>query len=161
MASCHDLMAQYKMNKKISTSLSLAIILVLALFVSAYALMQNRQINSSAYKQMALAKNSPMKSANCKVRAFEGSTNVAVWKINKNGQDILQVAKNDIAKLPVASYNSFKLIDQTPEITKELASSSESNPVEIAISGFVTKCDGTALACISYKDKIFQPYLAN
>jgi hypothetical protein len=149
------------MNKKISAPLSIALIAVLALLVSLYTVTKSRNVNFIAGNQSIEMERSLQKSANCKVHAFQGSTEVSVWKIMKNGKIFLQVAKEDTPKLPMKDIENFQLIDPTPEIEKDIDSSSEKEPVKLSISGFASLCDGTSLVCISYKDKIFSPYITN
>lgn len=149
------------MNKKISTSLSISLIVVLALLVSVYTITKSRNAASVASNQSIAMERPSQKSTDCKVHAFQGSTEVSVWQITKNGKTFLQVAKEDAPKLPMKDVEDFQLIDPTPEIEKKIASSSEKEPIKLSISGFISLCDGTNLVCTSYQDKIFSPYITN
>ena len=150
------------MNRKISTPLSITLILICAALVSGYALTKSRSINYPAIGQSPVStSDSTEKTTACRNHIFQGSAKLHVWKTTKDGKDILRVAPNEIASLPAKDINEFQLIDPTPEIAKKLTSSSEEKPVEILLSGFATECNGTALACLSYRDKVFQTYLTN
>lgn len=147
------------MNKKISTSLSITLVALLAIVVGAYTLIKSRNVNSADNNQTAAIESPSKKSDTCRVHAFQGSTDVTAWQTTKNGKTVLQIAKKDTYKLPVTTAEDFKLIDPTPEISQKIATSSEQNPIELSISGFATLCDGTNLACTSYKDGIFHSYV--
>ena len=142
-----------KMNKKISSLLAISIIVVFSLFVGLFAWFFGKDINISTAPINASEK--------CKVRAYKGGTNIRVWQVENNGKTSLKVKEEDTAKLPVKNSNILQLIDPTPEIQKELSSSSENTPVEIRISGFADKCSEVFLASLEYKDGIFRPYLFN
>jgi len=153
------------MNKQVSATFSFVLILVLSIAVSTYAIAKNKELakldSRSAQATMASANNAKkiQITSNCKTRAFEGSAEIYVWKAEKDGQEILQLDKNDLAQLPIKDTETLKLIDPTPDISKELEGSSEKNPVKLKISGFADKCDGVSLVALSYKDGIFKPYL--
>jgi len=147
------------MNRKINTRLSITIIIFFAFLVAIYALIRGHNFNVENNTQIIATGKSLKKSDTCRVRAFKGLAEISVWQITKDGKTFLQVDKKDMHKLPVNDASDFKLIDSTPEIEKEIASSSEKNPVKLSISGFATFCDGTNLACGSYKDGIFRPYI--
>lgn len=154
------------MHRTISTSLSFGIIAILAIFVATYALVRNHNLALSADNQV-LAMQIPAKktalaaSAACKDRVFQGEAKISVWRVNTDGQTTLQIDPKDVSKLPSSDIVNLKLVDQTPAIEKQLASSSAQNPVQIDISGLATKCDGTALAVLTYRNGIFGSYLAN
>ncbi|GEM_PF-1608482 len=156
-----------KMHRVVSTPISIAIISALAIFVATEMIVKSQEVTFSGDNQavitQALAKNktAAATAADCKVRAFQGEAKISAWKIMKNNKLMVQVAAADVVKLPSHDVDNFELIDATPEIAKKLAASSKENPVEIALSGFATKCDGTALACMTYTDGIFKSYLAN
>jgi len=147
------------MNRKINTRLSISIIVILAFLAGAYALTKGHNFNVENSEQMLAMGGSLQKSKTCKVRAFKGLAEISVWQITKDGKTFLQVDKKDAHKLPVNDAADFKLIDPTPELEKEISDSSEKNPVKLSISGFATFCDGTNLACASYKDGIFRPFI--
>lgn len=149
------------MNKKISTPLSISLIVALALFVSIYVVTNIRNADFMTGNQSIAAGRLLQKSTTCKAHAFQGSTEVSVWKIMKNGKVFLRVSKADIPKLPIKNIEDFQLIDPTPEIEEKISSSSEKEPFNLSISGFASLCNGTNLVCTSYKDKIFNPYITD
>lgn len=153
------------MHRVVSTPLSITLIAISAIFVAAYALTTGHSLTFPADDQIFAMRNLPKKSASdpaiCQVHAFQGEAKVSAWKIMKGDKAMVQVAAADVPKLPSKDIDNFELIDTTPELEKKLDSSSEEKPVKIAISGFATKCDGTALACLSYKEGIFRPYLTD
>ena len=154
------------MHRVVPTSLSITIIAILAIFVAAYALVRNHNLIPSVDNQVLAMQIAPKKTALaapavCKDHTFQGEAKISVWQATKDGQTILQVDPKDVSKLPFNDIANFKLIDPTPAVKKQLAASSEKNPVQIDISGFATKCDGTDLAALTYKDGIFSSYLKN
>ncbi len=147
------------MHKVISTSTSIIIIAACAFFVATYTIVRTLNlsfpISSQALAVEKLSKKSAPVDVACQTRAFQGDEKISVWQIMKDGKAFVKVAKEDISKLPFSNIDNFRLIDQTPAIEEQLASSSEENPVQISITGFATLCDGTAFAALSYSDGLF------
>lgn len=147
------------MNTRINTRLSIIVVALFAFLVGAYALIRDAGFNPATGEQTLALRKSFKKSNACRVHAFQGSAEISVWQITKDGKTFLQVDKKDIYKLPVNNAEDFKLIDPTPELEEKITASSENNPVKLSISGFATFCDGTNLACASYRDGIFRPFI--
>jgi hypothetical protein len=144
------------MNKKVSSHLAVIIILVIAAAVGAYAWVKSNSINaeSGPATQVTVAKN---QTDACKAHAYEGKADVWVWQA---GKGILEVASSDLAKLPTDKNTEFQLADMTPDLQKKLAASSESDPVTVTVTGFMTRCNNqTAVAVQNYKDGVFKPFL--
>ncbi|MBU0670950.1 hypothetical protein KKF29_02215 [Patescibacteria group bacterium] len=148
------------MNKKISSPLSIALIVVLAIAFSFFSWTKNQELDLyTVANQINQIKKKEKPS--CKTRAFQGLAEIKVWQISQGEKTVLGVAKEDLEKIPVNITKDLELIDPTPELKKELAESSEKNPVEVSISAFATLCNGATLASLNYEDGIFRPYIVD
>lgn len=150
------------MNKQVSTKFSIILIIILAIAVSIYALDKKKEVVSLTNNNSAALAYQAKKvkaSSSCKSHAYKGSAKINIWKSERNGKSVLEVAKDDLSQLPVQNSDIFQIVDTTPELSKKLDSSSEKNPLAIDISGIATKCDGQAFLALSYKDGIFKSYL--
>ena len=148
------------MNKTISSRWAIGLLITIVVVISAYLWFENASFQnenlSTAPKAQALQ--NTLKTT-CKNHAFQGNTIIKVWPIKKGAPTILKIDPTDIAKMPSAKITEIKLIDPSPQLVKTLASTSSKNPVKINLTGVAIPCNGTALACLNYKDGIFRPYL--
>lgn len=150
------------MNKQVSTKFSIILIIILAVAVSIYALDKKKEVVSLTNNNSAALAYQAKKvkaASSCKSHVYKGSAKINIWKSEKDGKDVLEVAKNDLSQLPAQNSDNFKIVDVTPELSKKIDSSSEKNPVEIDISGIATNCDGNAFLALFYKDGVFKSYL--
>ena len=151
------------MNRKISSRWALILIVVLALVTITFSLKETRNIDrGSGGINLANINTSPKKGGDaCKNKAYQGmeEIRIKVWQTIKNDKRVLQVAKGDVSKLPGNNTEDFQLIDPTPELEEEIATSSEESPVEVSLSGFAILCNGARLASLNYEDGVFRPYI--
>lgn len=146
------------MNKKIPTAAGFIIVLIAAtafliIFLNSY--WSYKDAATTVIADQTKSKNG----SDCKPRAFAGEANIRGWYANDDSQKLIQIAKEDLPKLPVYKNDKIKVVDATPGIEKKLKNSTEKNPGEITITGFADLCNGVALASISYKDGIFHSYM--
>lgn len=149
------------MNKSVSSHWAIIIVLIVAAAAGVYVWMEGNAVgsaNSNPVARKMVAVN--QKTNKCSAHAYTGKADVHVWQTQKNGQNVLEVVPADVSKLPNGKCTEFKLADMTPIIQKKLVSSSEKNPVEVTITGFMTRCDNrVAVAVMDYKQSVFKPYL--
>lgn len=148
------------MNKKIPTTAGFVIVLIAAtafliIFLNSYG----------SYKDAATSvmdeQVKPKDKTGCKPRAFAGEANIRGWYTNDGSQKLVQIAKEDLSKLPDENKSDkIRIVDANPDIEKKLEKSTEKKPGEITITGFADLCNGVVLASINYKDGIFRQYMA-
>jgi len=165
---CYIKYKHKKMNRRVPTGISVAIIL----FLTAAVVLVWRNIYASVIDAGASANNiqtsgaviAKSKPAKCKPKAFAGNEKIRGWYVDGDSQKLFQVSKEDLGLLPVPTDGServskLKLIDIDPVLDKKLSASSEKNPQSITIEGYALPCDGNALASLNYKDGIFSSQL--
>ncbi|MDR3582788.1 MAG: hypothetical protein P4L62_00290 [Candidatus Pacebacteria bacterium] len=148
------------MNKKVSSNLAIAIVLVVAMALGAYVWIQGNSVQSEDYPtaNIAVAKNQNF--SPCSAHTYQGEADVHVWQTQKDGDNIIEVAPADLAKLPTDKNTEFQLADITPDLQNKLTASSEKNPIEVTVTGFMTRCNNqAAVAALNYKDGVFKPFL--
>jgi hypothetical protein len=145
------------MNKKIPTAAGFVIILIAsAIFLSIFLYSYESYKDSAA---LVTADPGKTKSeSNCQPKAYAGEASIKGWYTNDGSQKLIQVAKEDLSKLPLADNDKIKIVDASPNVEKNLKNSTEKKPGQITITGFANMCNGVALASINYKDGIFRSY---
>jgi len=148
------------MNKKIPTAAGFVIVLIAAtafliIFLNSYGSYKD------AATSVIVEQAKPKDGSDCKPRAFTGEANIKGWYTNDGSQKLIQIAKEDLPKLPVDKNDKIKIVDASPDVEKKLEKSTEKKPGEITITGFADPCNGVSLASINYKDGIFRPYMSN
>jgi len=144
------------MNKKISTSFALVVIIVIAgFFVSVFyfggkhvAENSNSANNSSRGNKIKRQNN---KDVACKAHYYNGEEQIAGWKAGENEQGgvLIKISNSDLAKLPVSadkavsidSNATINLVDPSADLKDALDKSSDASPVEITIKGYAETCD--------------------
>jgi hypothetical protein len=151
------------MNRTISTPVGLILILVSAVAFLAIFLHSYKSYKEVATSDVSVQLQPRSASASaCRLRAFMGHADIKGWYADKNSQKVIQIAKDDLLKLPTNKNDKIQVIDLTPDAEKKLANSSENKPGELTITGYALPCDDeVSLASIDYKDKIFHPYINN
>ncbi len=144
------------MNKTISSRLAISLLIAIVVVFSTYLWFENQTLKYPVLKAQTIQSH---QKTLCKNKAFQGNTTIKVWQIKKGTKIILKIANDDLTKMPSKKITKIKLIDPSPQLLKTLASTSSKNPVKINLTGVAIPCNGTALACLNYKDGIFRPYL--
>ena len=149
------------MNKKISSTLAIATIAILAIILSLVVWFSTKKIEVSSAPTIPQKISKPEK-RECKEHIYEGSATINVWQI-KNDKKIflIKVRTEDIFKLPYRDFDTLRLVEPNLEIQEKLLTSSENNPVKLSVAGFANKCDELFLVSIEYRDGIFDTYLEN
>ncbi len=144
------------MNRTISSRLAIGLLIAIVIVFSVYLWIENKSLKYSALKTQAIQESPKI---TCKNRAFQGNAVIKVWQIKKGTETILKIASDDLTKMPSKNITELKLIDSNSQLSKTLANSSPTKPVEITLTGVAIPCHGTALACLNYKDGIFRSFL--
>ncbi len=148
------------MNKTISSRLAISLLIAIAIVFLTYLWFENRSLQNEALPPVSNAQmiRNNQKTA-CKNHAYKGNVTVKVWPVKKGDKTVLKIADDDLVKMPSKKITEIALVDSNSQLTKSLNKASVKNPAEITLTGVAIPCHGTALACLSYKDGIFRPYL--
>lgn len=147
------------MNKKISSGFALLIILALAAFI--FIAVKN-SCNKDDYENISvnsIKKNETEKNS-CSKHAYDGSAKIKVWASEK--EDIVQVAKEDVGKLPIKETEQakLKLVDVPETLANKIKQASEKKPVEITIKGIYLDCNNIPSASFDSGEVVFKKYLS-
>lgn len=153
-------------NKKISSLFALTTIFLVSVIVGLFILGKTKEIKTDFAFTEIRKTNFPKKIENnnvtidvlpCENKIFQGTSKIRVWQSAGNISQKVKIKKEDLEKLPAMNSDEIILVDYE-NIAKKLNASSQENPVEITITGFAQKCNGTKgvnYASIDYKEGIF------
>jgi hypothetical protein len=161
------------MNKKITSEFAIGTIILLAIIVGSFLLLQNYAIDNSgdvAIVQYPTTKRTQSvekvesnivdQQVACSPHYYEGKKVVNAWILNKDDNDEklveIAISKEDIPNLPIRTaqikdenYIAVKLVDSSADIKKKLKSASQENPTEITIQGYAEVCTEPPLVSIA------------
>ena len=144
------------MDKKISTGFAIAIIVVVAAFITLFIWVigaRNNQTNQAGNQESnLLGETNTIQEKKCR-RMFEGDISVRAWLAEKpagaaiGGEAVIKLLPEDIDKLPlpgeISDRQNFELmlVDADQKIMEQLENSGQKNPVEINLKGYKYFCD--------------------
>ena len=151
-----------KLNKKIGHELAIGIILILAIFVGAIAVICSKkeirrlselEKNFEMHAPVSVAAKKTEKPARqedkCKSRYYEGETDIYGWA-DPNLQDgdgiIINIIPEDVESLPIKNISDLKnftvrLIDPGAVLKKKLDASTKDNLVKFTVRGYAEICE--------------------
>ncbi len=146
------------MNKKISTSFAILVILLVASFATFVFREGSRNLNSGSSFPKVKNRDEAEK---CSRRAYDGEVKIRVWNTNENGENLLQVAEDDLEKLPVQDEkkSKVKLVDGSSVVLEKIEKASEEKPAEVTVKGFYLDCEGVPMISLNSGEEVFKKYL--
>ena len=147
------------MNKKISTTFGIVVIIIIAGFLTWLFTFGNKNGDTGNYSPAQ--KQTKMASQQCSKRAYDGEVKIRVWNSeNANGEIVVGIVKEDSTKLP-GSYRAekAKLIDPSQAVASKIKTASKEKPAEITIKGFYDSCGEYPSISLESGEKTFKKFL--
>jgi hypothetical protein len=147
------------MNKKISVTFVIVVIILIAGFFTFVSLKSGHNPDSKTNIATKTGENK-IEQNKCSKRAFDGVVNIKGWYVKEGNDWLLQISDNDLKKLPAGYHNSKVILaDGSDDLVAKLKKSSEKNPAEITIKGVYFGCDGIPMVSVASGEEVFKKYL--
>lgn len=150
-----------KMNKKISITFAIAVIVLIAGTLTFIFLNIAKDLGLNADVKCTYCKGGKeIEKPVCSKHAFDGEIKINGWYVDEGESWVLQISNDDLKKLP-AGYRDSKVIlaDGSDSLVAKLKKSSEKSPTEITIKGFYSGCDGIPMVSVAPGEEVFKKYL--
>jgi hypothetical protein len=148
------------MDKKISSSFAIIVILIIASFIAFIFLLGSNNMKSEFSSSGNTKNNKKSNSQVCSRHAFEGEAKIKTWYVDENGKQVLRVADENLNDLP-PKYESPKveLADGSSKIIQNIKKASAEKPAEVTIKGYYFNCEGNPMVSIAPGGEVFKKYL--